>query len=175
MRLYTNLIFPVAAGFFATLFLAAFLNGLRPSDSSESYLLSPCTNSIGLLLCFAAMAIFFLEFFCARSKELQGQMAGLEGAKKWYIPVFLLRLFLVALLLQAAVLLSSFEYVIYPLLGVILAHFLVTLFGRPYKRVQFNVSVLFCDFTQLYSFSLPLTRRFVAIDELTEIFLLFVL
>lgn len=42
VKLYTNLIFPVSAGFFATLFLAAFLNGLRSSNSSsESYLLAP--------------------------------------------------------------------------------------------------------------------------------------
>lgn len=104
VRLYTNLIFPIAAGFFVALFAAAFLNGLRvPDSSTESSLLGPSVNSFALLLCFVAMAPFCLEFFCTGSKEPQGQMAGLEGAKNWYIPVFLLQLLLVALLLQVAV------------------------------------------------------------------------
>lgn len=100
-------------------------------------------------------------------------MAGLEGAKKWYIPVFLLKLFFVVLLLQAGVLLNSFEYVAYALLGVLLAHFLVTLFGQPYDRVLFNLSVLFCDFTQLYAVSLPVCSKFFEINDSLQMYTIY--
>lgn len=166
VRLYTNLIFPVAAGFYLVLSLAAYLNGLRRTTSGDQRLAGAQGDSFSLLLCFSAAAVSFLEFFCVGAKaEPERQMVGLAGAKKWYIPVFLGQLAALSLLLQAGLLLSSFEVVVYGILCVLLVHFLIVLCGRPYKRALFNLSVLFCDLTSIYAFLMPILGRLLNMGE----------
>lgn len=80
---------------------------------------------------------------------------GQRDAKSWYIPCFLGRSVLVAMLFQVDIWLRIDRFVYWPV-AVQLLYLCRLLFARPYSPALHNVGVLLCELTTLYSMGLPL-------------------
>jgi hypothetical protein len=82
---------------------------------------------------------------------------GEEGAKTWYIPCFLARSLLISILIQIGIS-YSLNCLLYLVAALEFVYGIFLLLIRPYKSVLHNVGVLFCQFTILYSLSLPFIK-----------------
>lgn len=46
---------------------------------------------------------------------------------------------------------------------------------RPYNRIVDNLRIIFCEFAILYASLLPLLHRFIEINEIYELFIIYIL
>ena len=51
----------------------------------------------------------------------------------------------------------------------------IMIFMRPFRRAFDNVTMIILEFTTFYALALPLSMYYVEVDELDEIFLIFIL
>jgi hypothetical protein len=158
-------LFPVVAGLYYALAVSGFINNLRLAPPSQSYLFAG-TNSLSLLLSLLAIAtVFSIELLGLQGKGQEQSylpFSGLRDAKKWYIPLFLLKLILTAGIIELGIA-GSFDSLVFVLFGLELCYFLLLILSRPYLLVLHNIGAIFCELTAVYAFSLPLLERFANI------------
>lgn len=92
-------------------------------------------------------------------------MLGLEGASKWYIAVYLTKLFAFSMLIQAGFLLNNVKLLTYAAAALLFLFFVIFLLWRPYERVFFQLALLTSELTGLYATALPLVRQLIEVDE----------
>lgn len=73
----------------------------------------------------------------------RAHLSGLERTKRWYIPLFLLRLLLISLLIIAGIILS-YTTLIFPIVLIIFSYLLFVTFGQLYSITFGNVGLIFC-------------------------------
>ena len=136
-------------------------------------------NSVSLLFAFFCIGMVFktellLSPSDEESQESQATLGGFNDAKRWYIPLVLVKLTALTLLMEIGIS-YSFSFVSYIIASLSLFSLLVLICGRPYLRCFDNLRVILCEIAVLYASGLPLIHRFVEIDEAYELFLLYVL
>ena len=70
---------------------------------------------------------------------------------------------------------QQYDILLYGIILLQSIYLLVLIFIRAYKRVIDNVGVIITEVTTLYALTLPYALRFVSVNELYEIFMVFVL
>jgi uncharacterized membrane protein len=140
--IYMLLFFPAVAGFFCIIAISAYVNNLRVSNIEGQF--SFVSDSAALFLSwFILAAVTAFECTGLRDQESTIQLKGLSGAKKWYIPLFLFRLIVVTLLMQAGIALS-FDLLIYPIAIVMILYLSFIVAFRPYSSVIETIGLILC-------------------------------
>jgi hypothetical protein len=152
--------FPITAGFFIVLSVSAYVSCRRLSQSSSAFLCN--LNSLSLLFAISMMgAITYIE--CS-SSYTHRHLKGESNVKNWYVPLFLLRSFAIALLIEAGIPLSLSK-TLYAAIAIEVVYLVLILIKRPYESILHGVGVIFCEVTTLYSLFLALIRHFFVPQE----------
>jgi hypothetical protein len=94
-------VFAVTTGFFLMLALGGHINNLRLSEREPVFM--PWLNCFAMLVCWLILGwVFRVELFPTRGTGMSGE----KDVKKWYIPWFLIRLTLIAFLIEISLSLS---------------------------------------------------------------------
>lgn len=106
--------------------------------------------------------------------NISPQLTGFKDAKCWYIPLFIVRSLFLAVMANLGIT-QQYDILLYGIILLQSIYLLVLIFIRAYKRVIDNVGVIITEVTTLYALTLPYALRFVSVNELYEIFMVFVL
>ena len=174
---YNALLFPVGADFFLVLNISGFISSMRLGSPGSS--LIDTWSSVSLLFAFFCLGMVFkIELLPSpsgeESQENQTPLGGFSDAKRWYVPLVLVKLAALALLIEIGVSYSS-SLVGYAIASLSLLSLLVLVWGRPYLGCFDNLRVILCETAVLCASGLPLVHRFVEIDEAYELLVLYVL
>jgi hypothetical protein len=112
---------------------------------------------MGLLFAWLLMGI--VAGIESHSSKYRQYLRGEKGAKNWYVPCFLLRSVLFALLFEAGISLSLSK-ALYAVIILETFYLLVLLLKQPYYSALQNFGVFICEFTALYALGLAFVRHF---------------
>lgn len=151
---YRMLMFPLCAAYALQTLLAAFISNLRTPITTKTFPLE--LNSSSLLLSVTILAIIFgielLDLFVVEKAdlnvgtegvcaELGVRMRGVEGGKKWYVSLFLMRWALMGLLVEWGLRVGHSDVIL--LMGAVMFLYLMTIVvGRPYRQGLHWIGVL---------------------------------
>jgi hypothetical protein len=99
----------------------------------------------------------------AAQKDRLPNVGCLEGAKAWYVPLFLLRLIVVAAILIGTTFFSP-EYLLYPLTTLAVLYSILIVVLHPYHSIFHNIGVCISESVALFSVLLAVVTRQVSLD-----------
>jgi hypothetical protein len=169
---YNWLLFPVVAGFLLVLTLSAYLSNYRLLTFEPTDGLS-VLSSLAMVFVFTLIgSVVGLETFAV---DPYGGMKKEPKADRWYVPLFLAKLFLFSTLFVLGV--SSvlpFDISVYSLMAAEILFLLYLILRRPYSSALMNVGAILCELCTAYAFGLPILHRFYTPSEEYDVLLLFV-
>ena len=141
----------------------SFLNSRAPTFPS-------ILSSVSIFL-----VMLILSNVCSAELIINGSdLSGLTTAKKWYIPLFLMRSLLMSVFFSLKITLNC-ETLIYVIVVLQGTYFLFIMFGKSYQRALDNIGIVMLEAVTLSWVGLPLAMRFTAISELYELFIVLAL
>jgi hypothetical protein len=111
-----------------------------------------------MLVCWMMIgSIFAVELFFAKTNE---GLCGDPSVGRKYIPFFLIRSALFAILIEIGFTLSM-STILYPILTLEAFYLILLIVLRPYQQFFDNIGIILLEFTVLYALTLALILQFV--------------
>jgi hypothetical protein len=101
-------------------------------------------------------------------------IAGTDEMKPWYIPVYLSKMVLLALLSSLG-LWFSYDYISFGILTLLSTYLLIILFFRPYQSIFSNLTIIFCESASILSLTVVFVNKYSTLTISGEILLLIVM
>jgi hypothetical protein len=125
---------------------------------------------LALLLTFLILSnVISAEFF-----NISPKLTTFREVKINYTRLFILRSLAMVFLISLGIT-HNYDNLIYYIVACQTFYTVVILVWRPYKRILDNVGTIILEIVTLYALTLPLVMRFASVEELDEIFLVFIL
>lgn len=169
------LLFPVALSFLLVLMISSFVSSLNGSDLVKTFPTLIRTAALFLVFLISASVLaceLRFQLFPEQIRRLIWYQD--EKIKPWYVLLFLIRLLTIALLIEIGID-SSFDIIIYVISALSVSYIVFLILFKPYCSIFHNFGALLCEFGSLFAISLAMIHKHVSLNELYELFLMFIL